>query len=437
MENHLIADLDTTLPNGLRVIIKAVRTAPIATFWVWYNVGSRFERTGQTGVSHWVEHMQFKGSAAFPDNSLEQLVSRTGGAWNAFTSFDYTAYFEVMPAGEIDLAMRLEADRMCHATYAEAEVESERTVIISERQGHENDPFFLLGEEVQAAAFRVHPYHHEIIGDQIDIETMSRADLYGHYRKYYQPNNATVVLVGDVDLAASLARITELFGAIPHAPLPSAFHRPEPAQIGERRVQVSGPGESSYFQVLYHIPAATDPDFFAMLVLESCLSGPSSLNQFGGSTSNRTSRLYKALVLGEKAAFISGYCGSLVEPGMYTFSAMARPGVSLAELEASFDAEIAQVCAEPLSSAEIEKTRKQAKAAFAFSAESVSNLGYWYGFSAILGEPEWFTHFLERLNAVTAADVQRVAQNYLRKANRTVGWYIPHPSDTVSEESES
>ena len=173
------------LANGLIVLLKEMHKAPIISFWVLYRVGSRNEPSGKTGISHWVEHMMFKGTPNFPAGVLDKLIDREGGVWNAQTSLDYTAYFETMPADRIDIALRAEADRMINAQFDPSEVESERTVIISERQGMENSPSFWLGEEVQAAAFRVHGYHHEIIGDMADLETLTRDDLYAHYRTYY------------------------------------------------------------------------------------------------------------------------------------------------------------------------------------------------------------------------------------------------------------
>jgi zinc protease len=180
----------TSLSNGMQVLLKEIHTAPLISSWVWYRVGSRDEVPGQTGVSHWVEHMQFKGTPQFPASVLDKAISRQGGVWNAMTYLDWTTYFETMPADKIDLGLRLEADRMTHSTFDPQEVASERTVVISEREGNENEPLFLLGEALQAAAFRVHPYHHEVIGDLVDLQTMSRDDLYSHYRAFYLPNNA-------------------------------------------------------------------------------------------------------------------------------------------------------------------------------------------------------------------------------------------------------
>ncbi len=410
------------LENGLTVLLKEVKTAPIVSFWMWYRVGSRNEPTGKTGVSHWVEHMQFKGTEAFPGDAVEKMVSRTGGNWNAMTSFDWTTYYETLPADQVRLALEIEADRMVNSLYEPEEVESERTVIISERQGSENEPMFLLDEEVTAAAFRVHPYHHEVLGDQIDIETMSRDDLYGHYKTFYAPNNAIAVLAGDFDTEDVLAQIKEIYGDIPPSELPRPFVRPEPPQRGERRVMLEGDGESSYMVASYHGPAANDPDYFPMLVLTSALSGA---RMMGGSSSNRTSRLYKALVLEELAAFMSGSFFATIDPYLYSVSVMARPGVTLGEIETALDAEIARLADEPLTEKEFEKVRKQAKAAFAFSAESVSNLGFWYGYSEILDDYTWFTDYISKLEQVTIEDVQRVAKKYLVNSNRTVGHYVP------------
>src|SRR5512138_126449 len=232
----------TTLSNGLKVFLKEIHTAPIVSSWLWYRVGSRDEVQGRTGVSHWVEHMQFKGTPQFPANVLDKSISREGGTWNAFTYMDWTAYFETMPANKIDLALRLEADRMVNSQFDPGEVASERTVITSEREGNENEPLFLLGEAIQQAAFRVHPYHHEVIGDMADLLTMGRDDLYNHYRAFYVPNNAVMAVAGDFDTQSMLARIQELFESIPAGGEPARLARPESPQNGEVHLSVEGPG---------------------------------------------------------------------------------------------------------------------------------------------------------------------------------------------------
>ena len=282
------------LSNGLSVLLKEIHTAPLISSWVWYRVGSRDEVAPLTGISHLVEHMQFKGTRKYPAEKMDKAVARDGGMRNAFTFLDWTTYFETMPADKIDLALRLEADRMVHSVFDEKEFASERTVVISEREGNENEPMFLLGEAVQQAAFRVHSYHHEIIGDMVDLKTMRRDDLYKHYRTYYVPNNAVIGIAGDFDAKAMLERIRELFEPIPAGQTPPRLRRTEPEPRGESRVSVEGPGETAYLQAAYHYPAASDPDFFALSVLDSLMAGPTNLNMFGGGgISNKTSRLYR------------------------------------------------------------------------------------------------------------------------------------------------
>ena len=200
--NELLTKL--TLSNGLLVLLKEIHTSPIISQWIWYRLGSRDEVPGLTGASHWVEHMMFKGTPQFPLGALDRAISREGGYLNAFTFLDWTAFFETLPADKIDLALRLEADRMFNSSFDPNEVSSERTVVISERQGSENEPLFRLSEEVQSAAFRVHPYHHEIIGDLTDLYSMQREDIYKLYRTYYIPNNAVLSIAGDFETEGML-----------------------------------------------------------------------------------------------------------------------------------------------------------------------------------------------------------------------------------------
>src|SRR3990172_6512368 len=415
----------TRLQNGLAVLLKEVHTAPAISWWVWYRVGSRHERPGYTGISHWVEHMMFKGTRKFPGDFAWRAIARDGGYRNAMTWIDWTAYFETMPADKIDFALRLEADRMGRALFPPKEVESERTVIISERQGHENSPGFRLAEEVQAAAFRVDPYHHEVIGDMADLESMTRDVLFGYYRRYYAPNNAIATAVGDFKTKDMRARLQELFGGHKPQSPPDLAPRPEPEQTGERRLVLTGEGETAYLEAVSHAPSATDPDFYPMVALDSILAGASSFNLFGGGTSNKSSRLYKALVEKGLAASVSGGLSPTVDPYLYSVFATVRKEQTPDAVEKALDAEIERVQNEPVTVAELAKALKQAKAMFAFGAESVTNQGFWLGFTEIFDTYHWFESYLDRLAAVTVADVQRVAQKYLAKSNRTVGHFIP------------
>lgn len=415
----------TQLTNGLTVVLKEMRHAPVTSFWVWYRVGSRNERPGITGISHWVEHMMFKGAQRFGAGVLDRIVSREGGRFNAFTWIDFTAYYETLPSDRAELALQIESDRMTGALFEPHEVESERTVIISERHMYENQPFFLLTEELQAAAFRVHPYHHEVIGDEVDLEVMTRDDLYNHYRQAYAPNNATVVVTGDFQQAEMLDKVQEYFGHLAaQNPLPPVT-RHEPPQRGERRLTIKGPGETHYLAIGYRAPAASSPDFYPMALLNAGFSGGSSLGLFGGGGGNKSSRLYKGLVLTGLAAAAFGGLGPTIDPYLYTIGAVARPGRTLAEVEAALDAEIARLATEPITQKELDKAMKQARASFIMAGESVSGQAQMLGMAeAITGDYRWFENALEQLSQVTLADIERVRETYLRPENRTVGWYV-------------
>ena len=422
------------LGNGLTVVMREMHHAPVASFWIWYRVGSRNEKPGQTGVSHRVEHMMFKGSPAFPPGTLDRTVSRLGGRFNAFTWIDFTAYFETMPSEHIGLSLELESDRMVNAFMDEEAVSSERTVILSERHMYENQPMFLLSEELTSAAFRVHPYHHEVIGDEIDLQTMTREDLQGYYRRHYAPNNAVAVVVGDFDSEEMLARIEAHFGDIPASNGVSPVRRQEPPQRGERRVMVTGPGDAAYLVYAYRAPAATDPDFYPLVLLNAAFAGGSSLGFFAGAGSNKSSRLYKALVAAELAASASGSLTPTIDPFLYRISAIARPGRSLAEIESALDKALARLADEQIGQPQLDKALKRAKAQFVMASESVTGQGQMIGMSEMVaGDYSWFESTLEQLSAVTLEDVERVRRQYIRPENRTVGWYVPANNGPAAE----
>jgi zinc protease len=423
----------TQISNGMLVLLKEIHSAPIISHWVWYRVGSRNETQGYTGISHWVEHMQFKGTPQFPATILDKAISREGGFWNAFTYLDWTTYFETMPADKIDLALRLEADRMVNSAFDPSEVASERTVIISERQGNENEPLFRLGEELQALAFRVHSYHHEVIGDLVDLQTMQRDDLYQHYQRYYTPTNAVLAAAGDFNTGEMLRRIEELFGPITAGKPLSPPLRPEPVQSGERRFTLEGPGETSYVQFAHHAPDASHPDFYALTVLDSLLTGPSSLNMFGGGISNKTSRLYRALVEGELAISVHGGLSATIDPFLHTITIVVRPDRSPEAVISRLTDEIKRLQDAPPPPEELARAMKQARALFAYGSESITNQAFWLGFSEMFSSYDWFTGYLENLAGVTPDDVQRVAQTYLRSQNRIYGVYLPTSDGGVSQ----
>ena len=413
-----------TLNNGLQVILKESHVAPVASFWIYYRVGSRNELPGVTGISHWVEHMLFKGTEHFPRGEFDKAVSRAGGIFNGMTSQDWTTYFETFPSERIELALQVESDRMANSIFDPEETESERTVIISEREGSENNYFYLLNEEVQASAFRAHSYHHPIIGWKTDLLTMNRADLYSHYQTFYTPNNAIAVAVGDFDTQEMLAKIEHYFGALPSGPGVPQVRVQEPEQQAERRVILRGNDLTSYLIMAFHAPEATHPDFFPLIVMDAVLSGAKGMGIFGGGGNNRSNRLYRALVDTQLAVDISSSYRPTIDPDLFSFYATLAQGVEHQQIEIAIWAEIAKIQQEGVTSTELTKAIKQTKAQFAYSSESVTYQAYWLGFSEVIASTEWLADWLEKLTAVTAEDVQRVAQIYFAQNKQTIGWYL-------------
>ena len=416
----------TMLPNGLTVHLKEIHSAPLISHWIWYHVGSRDEIPGETGISHWVEHMQFKGTEKFPSSELDKKISREGGVWNASTSLDWTAYYEKLPADKIDLALELEADRMVNSLFDPEEVESERTVIISEREGHENEPLFQLDEAMQRAGFDAHPYRYEVIGDLEDLHKIQRDDLYRHYRTYYVPNNAVLAIAGDFDTREMLDKVHRYYEAIPSGQTPLHPAKLEPPLSEERRVNLKGPGETSYLKVGYRAPAASDPDFFAFTVLDSILAGPASLNMFGGGhISNKTSRLYRSLVEKELAVAIGAGLQATAHPFLYDITVILHPEQKPQDALAFLDDELNRLQSQPVLEEEIARAVKQARALFAYGSENITNQAFWLGYAEMFDTYEWFVNYVNSLEKITPADVQKIAQVYLKPERRVVGTYIP------------
>lgn len=416
----------TTLPNGLKVLVQESHSAPVATFWVWYRVGSRNEPSGYTGISHWVEHMLFKGTPEHPSGTLTRLIDRLGGRWNAFTWKDYTAYFEVMPVEHIGVAVRLEADRMQNTIFDPEVVAGERMVIISEREGAENYPAYYLREEVEAMAFKAHPYRQPVIGWKGDLRSITRDDLYHHYRTYYHPSNAIAVAVGDFDPVWMADLITETFGHLdPGGPVP-VVRAEEPEQEGERRVVLrrSG-GATALLQTAFHVPRAGHPDLPALLVLDGILSGFKGVVPFDGGSGGRSSRLYRALVDGGLATEVGSWLTPSVDPTLFRIGATARSGVEAGALEAAVNKEIARLHDTPADGAELTRVKRQAQAQFVYLRDGVFRRAMSLGMFEAVDWPETPQTLIESVEGVSAEDVTRVARTYLSDRRRTVGHYLP------------
>jgi zinc protease len=417
-----------TLDNGLKVLVREVHTAPLVSVWCWYRVGSRDEPAGSTGISHWVEHMNFKGTRNIPREKVKGIIEEFGGTWNGYTWIDQTTYLETATKDALDRMLFIEAERMENGLYDPVDCESERTVIISELEGGENDPEQLLDIEVTAAAFKAHPYGHPTIGWLSDLRRMSREDLYGHYRRFYVPNNATLVVVGDVEEGDVLKRVDRRFGSIQPGPLASRVATTEPRQTGERRVTVEKEGTAAYLKVAFHAPAATDGDFAPMLLLDAVLTGAKGLNlwsSFRAAPPQRSARLYRALVEARLASSVSGALLPTADPFLYAVSMTAAAGVVPERLEEAALAALDAVAREGITAQELEKARGQLRARLVFENDSVTNIAHQLGFFETIASVDLLLSLGERLSTVSRDDVGRAAATYLRPANRTVGWFKP------------
>jgi zinc protease len=416
------------LDNGLKVLVQEVHTAPLASVWCWYRVGSRDEGPGVTGVSHWVEHMNFKGTTHIPRDQVKGIIEQFGGSWNGYTWIDQTTYLETATTEALDRMLFIEAERMDQCLYDPAECESERTVIISELQGGENDPEQLLDMEVTATAFKVHPYRHPTIGWQADLETMTRDDLFGHYRRFYTPSNATLVIVGDVDPDDVLRRVEQQFGGIAGHERPARRTAVEPRQEAERRVTLRKEGTTAYWKAVYHAPAFGDPAFFPLLVADAVLSGGAGLNIWSAgrvSRPQRSSRLYRRLVDSGLASSVHGAVMPTAQPFLYAVNATVSAGRTLAAVEDAVLGEVDRLAREGITERELDKAKAQLRARFVFDMDGVTDVAHQLGYFETIGSWRDALTLADRLAGVTLAEVHDVVRTVLVPSNRTIGWFEP------------
>lgn len=416
------------LPNGLIVLLQEQHAAPVISLWTFYRVGGRNEVPGFTGISHWVEHMLFKGTPTYGKGVIDVLTSKNGGFNNGLTDLDYTTFVFTLPSDRAALALGVLADLMGHALFDPAEVESERTVIIAEREGHENDPAYQLFEDMLASAFHVHPYQHGVIGWKCDLQAITRDDLYRHYQRHYTPNNAVFVAVGDFETSTMLKQVEQAFGEYQvGAPLPPV-RSVEPPQESERRVLLEKPGTTAYFRAVYHTPAMASGESdrtAALIALDAILSGGKSMGFGGGVALFKSARLYRALVETELAADVSSSYALNRDPGLFEVSATVRAGRTLRKVEEAIFAELERIADKPPTAKELAKAVKQTRAQFAYITERVTSTGYLIGELECLHSYRDLALFTERLAEVSPKDVQRAAQAVFKKSNRTVGWFQP------------
>jgi len=404
------------LPNGLKVLLKEEHKAPVVTFQIWYKVGSRNECLGKTGMSHMLEHMMFKGTKKYGPKTFSQTVQRNGGNDNAFTSHDYTAYFENFSADRIDISLELESDRMQNLLIDPKEFLSEREVVKEERRmRYEDDPVNSMLEQMMAVAFSAHPYQWPVIGWMTDINNLTRDDLYKHYRTYYAPNNATIVVVGDFDAKKMFARIENAFGSIPRGPDVPKVGAVESKHRGERRIVVKKQAELSAVFAGYNVPTLKQKDSYALEVLQGVLS------------SGKSSRLYRSLVYEKQLALYVGgdYDNISADPNLFTLYAGVMPGKATDEVEKAFYSEIDKFKTEFVSEEELQKAKNQIESSFIMSQDSIFYQAMLLGQFETVADWRLLESYVYNIRAVTKEDVMRVAKEYFTEDNRTVGILVP------------
>jgi zinc protease len=404
------------LDNGLKVLILEDHKAPTATFQVWYRVGSRNEKTGKTGLSHLLEHMMFKGTKNHGPKTFSQTIQRAGGTDNAFTSKDYTGYFELLASDRISLPIGLEADRMQNLILTRDAVLSERDVVMEERRlRYDDDPQSLVSEEVFAAAFKNHPYGWPVIGWMSDLKTLNPDDLVNHYRTYYAPNNAVIIVVGDVHQQEMMEKIRKAFGSIPAGPPIEEMRIEEDEQKGERRVYVKKEAELPYILSAYKTPKISHEDGFALDILGSILSD------------GKSSRLYRSLVY-EKQIAISAwasYESISKDPFLFFTGATAAQGRKIEDVEEALLEEIEKIKSEPPSEQEVQRAKNQAEASFIMQQDSIYMQARIIGSFEMTVGWDFINRYLEGIRKVTPEDVSRVARKYLIEDRKTTGILVP------------
>ena len=368
--------------------------------------------------------MQFKGTQTHTGKEMEDTIARTGGYSNALTSPDWTTYFQTLPVSALEHALRFESDRMVNSLYEPEEVEVERTVIISEREGNENDPQFLLGEAVQLAAFSQHPYRNEVLGSKDDLLSLTRDDLYNHYRNYYQPSNALLCLAGSFDIDSTMALIKQYFEPVENQEPIFSIPTPEDEIAYAQSIELQGPDEADYIQIAWRSPKANDPDFFAYTLIESILSGPSTLSMFGsGGIGNRSSRFYRELVENQLVASVYGSLTASIDPGTFSLNLTCRGDHSPDEVIERIDQVIDQFLNKGPTLEELVIALKQARVNFAYSIDNITNQAFWLGYAHSFADYNWFTDYIKRLEQVSTEDILRTARHYLDPAHRVTGVY--------------
>lgn len=411
------------LENGLKVLLVENNSAPVVTVQVVYHVGSRNEAVGYTGATHFLEHMLFRGTRSFNKSKgtqIAQVLNKVGANFNATTWLDRTTYYETVPSEQLELALQIESERMHHAFIRDADRQAEMTVVRNEMERDENDPDSIMWKHLFAHAFLAHPYHHPTIGWHSDVEGMPTQRLRKFYKDFYHPNNATLIVVGDLHKNQTLDWIQNYFGQIPRSKkkIPEMYTR-EFVQQGERRFTLRRPGQLGIVQLAWHVPPMEHIDTQALDVLQDILS------------EGVTSRLYQALVETQKTLYAGAFNLQLRDPGLFIVFGKLSSQSEHADVEAEMLKVIQAIIETPPDEHELQRVKNQVRAAFSYQRHGIHQLAGMLAEYEAAASWQHLVRYLDLLDQVTPADVQRVARTYLKTDNRTVGWYVPETPETV------
>lgn len=413
---------ETTLANGLKVVVKEDHRSPVVVSQIWYKVGGVDEPEGLTGISHVLEHMMFKGTQRHAPGEFSRIIAEHGGRENAFTGRDYTAYFQQLEKSRLPISFELEADRMQHLTLGEAEFRKEVQVVLEERRLRTDDkPEGKVYEEYMRTAFQAHPYGNPIIGSVRDLEALTPAQVRAWYRRWYVPNNATLVVVGDVKPRAVFALAEKYFGEIPRGSLTPSKLSPEPEQTQARRREVALPAQLPYLVMGFHVPALTRSatwEPYALDVLAGVLDGGDS------------ARFARRLVREQQIALSldTDYSAAVRYPTLLSFEGVPATGQTVATLEQAIRAEIERLRSERVSEAELQRVKAQVMAREVYGRDSVFNQAMVIGMLETVGlDWRYMDNYAKRIQAVSAEQVRQVAEKYLHENNLTVTTLKPLP----------
>lgn len=412
----------TELDNGMTVILLEDRNFPVVSVQMLYTVGARNESYGETGIAHFVEHMAFRDAENFPDTDVVGSIYARGGEWHGYTWTDETTYFATVPKEHLDLLLRIEADRLARLEISKNDMEAERGAVLAEMHSYENYPTSMLLDAVMYASFIAHPYRNNTIGWESDIENLRHEDVVAFYERHYRPANAVLAVVGDFESGAVLERVRELFGELPGGPPTPWPHTIEPEQDGERRVRLYGPVDHKRLLIAWRAPSSNHPDYPAFLVLQEVLGSGSGVNfaqnDWGAPVDGKS-------VLHGAAADLTTWYPPSAQKYVFTIGGTIDADAAEAELERELSARLEAVRLEPRNRAAIVAAIEAVHDELVYDVQTTEDAAHQLAFFAGLGALNTLLELPARVGQVTAADVQRVAREYLRPDRRTIGWYLP------------